>query len=174
MVTEPHNFKVLSFLLNCYHTLDLKILLSLLLLSRPTISKFYEPANWNFFGLVIPLNFFWRQVETLSVLVITISNITLLVPHNISCFGCQCHTLLVVFFLSTCCWSVLIQLFCVYVSLRVLFHSCSIMKLRIALYLHICIASYSACYQAMWHNKRIHGYVLKITSCCCFFRFRGN
>ena len=36
---------------------NLKILLSLLLLSHPTISNFYQPANWNFFGIVIPLNY---------------------------------------------------------------------------------------------------------------------
>ena len=39
---------------------NLDISLSLLLLSHPTISKFYQPINWIFFRLVIPLNFFWR------------------------------------------------------------------------------------------------------------------
>ena len=34
---------------------NLKILLFLLLLSHPTISKFYELAKWNFFGFVIQL-----------------------------------------------------------------------------------------------------------------------
>ena len=37
---------------------NLKILLSLLLSSYPTISKFYQPGIWNIFGLVISLNFF--------------------------------------------------------------------------------------------------------------------
>ena len=36
---------------------NFKILLSLLLLSHPTISNFYQHANWNFFGLVISLNY---------------------------------------------------------------------------------------------------------------------
>ena len=50
------------------------------------------------------------------------------------------------------CWSIL--LFCVYVFLRALFHGSAIMKLRIASCLHICIASYLASHQIMWHNKR--------------------
>ena len=37
---------------------NLKILLSLLLLSHSTIPNFYQSANWNFGGLVIPLNYF--------------------------------------------------------------------------------------------------------------------
>ena len=36
---------------------NLKILLSLLLLSHPTISNFYQLTNWNFSGLVIQLNY---------------------------------------------------------------------------------------------------------------------
>ena len=36
---------------------NLKIFLSLLLLSHPTISKCYQRANWNFWGLVIPFTF---------------------------------------------------------------------------------------------------------------------
>ena len=48
------------------------------------------------------------------------------------------------------------------------------MKLRIGLYLHICVAFYLASHQLMWHNKTIHDHGLKITSCCCFFGFRGN
>ena len=72
------------------------------------------------------------------------------------------------------CWLVLILLFCVYVFLRALFDSSAIMKLRIAFYLHISIASYLTSHQIMWHNKRINVHGLKITSCCCFFGFRGN
>ena len=41
----------------------------------------------------------------------------------------------------------MIFLFCVYVFLRALFHSSC---------LHICIATYLASHQIMWHNKRIH------------------
>ena len=62
----------------------------------------------------------------------------------------------------------------VYVFLRVLFHSSAIMKLQIALYLHIFIASYLTSHQIMWHKKRINGHGLKITSCCYFFGFREN
>ena len=43
-----------SYMVKTLH--NLKILLSLLLLSHPTNSKFYQPAKWNFFGLVILLN----------------------------------------------------------------------------------------------------------------------
>ena len=64
------------------------------------------------------------------------------------------------------CWSVLILLFCVHVFPRVLFHSSAIIKLQIASYLCMCIASYFTSHQIMWHNKRIHGHGLKITSCC--------
>ena len=74
---------------------------------------------------------------------------------------------------STCCWSVLILLFCVYVFLRVLFHSSTIMKLQIPFYFHICIASYLASHQTMSH-KTIHDHGLKITACCCFFSSGGN
>ena len=34
-----------------------KILISLLLLSHPTILNVYQTASWNFFGLVIPLKY---------------------------------------------------------------------------------------------------------------------
>ena len=61
----------------------------------------------------------------------------------------------------------------VYMFIWVLFHSSAILKLQIASYLHICIASYLASHQIMWHNKRIHGHGLKITN-CCFFSFQGN
>ena len=53
------------------------------------------------------------------------------------------------FFLSTCCCLVLILLFCGCVFLRTLFHSSTIIKLRIASNLHIRIASYLASYQIM-------------------------
>ena len=72
------------------------------------------------------------------------------------------------FFLSTYCWSVLILLFCVYMFLRAPFHSSC---------LNICITSYLASYQIMWHNKSIrasYGHGLKLTKCCCFFVFLGN
>ena len=46
----------------------------------------------------------------------------------------------------------------VYMFLKALVHSCVVMKLQMASYLHICIAS-----------KRINDHGLKITSCWCFF-----
>ena len=49
--------------------------------------------------------------------------------------------------------------------LGALFHSSFIMRLQAAAYYHICIASYLASRQIMWHNKRIHDNDLQITSC---------
>ena len=65
-------------------------------------------------------------------------------------------------FFSTCWRSVLILLFCVYVFLRALFYSFAIMKIRTALYLHICIASYLASHQIIWHNKKLKALVWKL------------
>ena len=62
---------------------SLKTLLSLQLLSHLTISKFYQHATWNFFGLVILLNFFGKQLEAMSNIITIISKITELVSHNI-------------------------------------------------------------------------------------------
>ena len=70
---------------------NLKILLVLLLLSHPTISKFYQLATWNFFGLVIKL--FWGGGEGeigrnyASIIITIISNITVLGSHNNIFFG---------------------------------------------------------------------------------------
>ena len=75
------------------------------------------------------------------------------------------------FFLSTCCWSIFILLFCAYVFLRALFDGSAIIRLRTASSLQICIASYLASHQIMWYNKRNHDHGLKITNCCCFFVF---
>ena len=58
------------------------------------------------------------------------------------------------FFFSAYCWSVLILLFWLYVFLRTLFHISVIIKLRIASCLHICIASYLASHQIMWHKQK--------------------
>ena len=67
------------------------------------------------------------------------------------------------------CWLVLILLFCVYVFLRVLFHSFAIMKLWIALHLLIFIASYLTSHQIMWHKKGINGHGLKVTQAVVIF-----
>ena len=65
----------------------------------------------------------------------------------------------------------LIAVFYMY-FLRVLFHSSVNMKLRIASYLYICVASYLAPHQIIWHNKSIPGHCLKITSNYSFFGFK--
>ena len=62
---------------------------------------------------------------------------------------------------------------CFDVFLRAHFYSSAIMKLRIALYLYISIASYMTSRQIVWHNKRINGHGLKIRS-CYFFGFQWN
>ena len=63
---------------------NLKILLSLLLLSQPTIQKFFQPANWIFVGLVIPLIFYYLFFLEIgrnyaSIIITIISNTTVLV-----------------------------------------------------------------------------------------------
>ena len=66
---------------------NLKILLSLLLLSHSTISNFYQFTNWNFWGLVIPLNFVLEIARNyVSIIITNISNITVFVSHNVLCF----------------------------------------------------------------------------------------
>ena len=55
---------------------NIKILLSLLLLSHSTISKFYQTANWDFFELV------GRNYVSVKSIII-ISNVTVSVPHNV-------------------------------------------------------------------------------------------
>ena len=65
----------------------------------------------------------------------------------------------------------LIAVFYMY-FLRVLFHSSINKKLRIASYLYICVASYLAPHQIIWHNKSIPGHCLKITSNYSFFGFK--
>ena len=67
---------------------NLNILLSLLLLSYFIISNFYQPTNWNFFWLVIPLNFYLEIGRNfVSIIITIISNITVLESHNGICFG---------------------------------------------------------------------------------------
>ena len=61
---------------------NLKILLSRLLFFYSTIANFYQSANWNFWGLVIPLNLF-RDV---SIIITIINNVTGLVSHSVICF----------------------------------------------------------------------------------------
>ena len=72
MIIQPHNFK---------------ILLSLLWLSHPTVSKFYQLSSWNFFGLLFPVKYlcFGRKVKTmyqLSILLLVI----LLMSRNVIFF----------------------------------------------------------------------------------------
>ena len=69
---------------------NLKTLLSLLLISHPTISEFYQPANWILFWLVIPLNFFVGHTQVKTI-IITIINITVLVSDSVICLGYFMH-----------------------------------------------------------------------------------
>ena len=79
-------FRYLSYVVITLYNLN--ILLSLVLLSHSTISKFYQPTNSIFWGLVIPLNFFLEIGKNyVSIIITIISNITLLVSHNIIYFG---------------------------------------------------------------------------------------
>ena len=78
------NFCHFSYMVITLYNLLEKSMLSLLLLSHPTISKFYQPTNWNFFGLVIPLNFFFLEIgrNYVSIIITIISNIT--VCHGVN------------------------------------------------------------------------------------------
>ena len=171
---------------------NLKILLSLLSLSHSTISNFYQSTNWDFWGLVIPLNFVLETARNyVSIIITIVSNITVFVSHNVLCFQ---------YFMpiSHCINKKASPTHCVYWGLSpslkyFLFFakhslksatypsphfqamypqyidlSCTPLKIRffnklaIASYLHICIASYLASHDIV---------MLKITSCCCFFGF---
>ena len=66
---------------------NLKILLYLLLFSRPTISKFYQPANCFFFWVSNPTQLFLEIGRNYVPIIITVSSsITVLVSHNVFCF----------------------------------------------------------------------------------------
>ena len=77
---EFQNFCNFSYMVITLYNLSKKFMLFLLLLSQPTISKFYQPTNWNFFGLVIPLNFFWRNY--VPIIITNINNVT--VCHGVN------------------------------------------------------------------------------------------
>ena len=71
--------------------LNLKILLSLLLFSHPTVSKFYQPANWNILGLVIRLNFSQRQIDSRkfgSIIITIIIIIIIIIIIHKDIFAC--------------------------------------------------------------------------------------
>ena len=63
--------------------------------------------------------------------------------------------------------------FC-FVYMYFLGHFLPSLNYKIALCLHGYIASYLISNQIMWHNKRIHGHVLKVTNSCYFFVFWRN
>ena len=60
---------------------NLKILLPMLWVSHPTVPKSYQPSTWNFFGLILSLNSFFRNCVSIII------TITVLVSHNVICFG---------------------------------------------------------------------------------------
>ena len=77
------NFCYFSYIAMTLYNILKKFMLSLLFLSHPTISKFYQPTNWIFFGLVIPLNFFLEIGRNyVSIIITTIGNIT--VCHGVN------------------------------------------------------------------------------------------
>ena len=67
-----------------YHTSKLKNIVILVIIFSPLISKFYQLASWNFYGLVIQLKFFWTKVETMCQLQL-LSLVILLITdtHNV-------------------------------------------------------------------------------------------
>ena len=76
------NFCHFSYMVITLYNLLKKFMLSLLLFSHSTISKFYHPTNWNFFGLVIPRNFFLETGRNyVSIIITIISNI--IVCHGV-------------------------------------------------------------------------------------------
>ena len=89
IVIEPHKFKICHSFYMVITLHNLKIQLSLLLLSHPTTSKFYQPTNWNFFWVSSPTCFVFLEIgrNYVPVIIAIISNITLLVSHNVICFG---------------------------------------------------------------------------------------
>ena len=62
----------------------------------------------------------------------------------------------------------------VYMFIRTLSQSSVIIKLLIALHLHVCIASYWVSHQIMWYKKIIYDHGLKIIRSWCFFGFVGS
>ena len=52
-----HNFKILALLLYGYHTPQLENIAIPVIAVSPKISNFYQPTNWNFLKLVIPLSY---------------------------------------------------------------------------------------------------------------------
>ena len=72
---ERHNCKISAFLLNGYHTPQLKNI------AIPAIAF----SLHNFQGLLIPLNFFGGR-NYVSILIAIVSNFTVLVLHNVICF----------------------------------------------------------------------------------------
>ena len=69
-------------------------------------------------------------------------------------------------FFSIYGWSVLVVLFCVYVSLGTFWLCCHLENMN--QWSLVCIASYLASHPIMLHNKRIHGHGLKIKIWLCF------
>ena len=80
------SFLSLNILLFHLHTPKLKNIIILAITFSPLISKFFQLATWNFFGLISQLKSFWRQAETmcqLQLLLLGILLLTVLVLHNV-------------------------------------------------------------------------------------------
>ena len=138
-----------------------------------------------------------------SILITIISNITVLVSHNVICFGYFFLRVMVSvrrllqmsplpLFLTKFSPGLLLQKIMHFQSktnfsfnlcwsvLILLFCVCIFLRAYFPSFSimklrisNLCIASYLVSHKIMWHNKRIHGHGLKITNCCCFFSFRS-
>ena len=78
-----------KFCYSSYHTPKLKNIVILAITFSPLISKFYQLATWNFFGLVIQIKLFCRWIETmcqLQLFLLVILLITVLLSHNVIYF----------------------------------------------------------------------------------------
>ena len=92
IVTEAHNFKMLPFFLHGYHTRKLKNIAILAIAFSPHNFKIFLTCHMEFFCVsngIIHLNFFWRFFgrNYVSIIIAIISNMTVLVPHSVICFG---------------------------------------------------------------------------------------
>ena len=87
MIWETHSFKTFYSFYLVITLQNLKVLLSLLLLSQPTILKFYKLATSSFFGLVIKLIFLGGIGRNyVSIMIFILSNITVLLSQTAICF----------------------------------------------------------------------------------------
>ena len=84
IVTEPHNLKILPFLLHTYHTPQLKNITIPATVFLPYDFKFCQSANW----VSNPTQFLFETgIYYVSIIITITSNFTVLVSRNVICFG---------------------------------------------------------------------------------------